>query len=78
VAQLKVGNVSASWREFPRLPELLAHNGFEQIEMSVVQPAGLDGEVKLLTPITMENIADAVMAEGLASKEEIEQLISDL
>lgn len=62
----------------PRLPELLTQSGFEQIEMSVVQPAGLDGEVKLLTPITMENIADAVMAEGLASKEEIEQLISDL
>jgi hypothetical protein len=28
--------------------------------MRVVQPAGTEGEVKEITPITMENIADAV------------------
>jgi SAM-dependent methyltransferase len=62
----------------PRLPELLARNGFERIQMNVVQPAGLDGEVKLITPLTMENIADAVFAEGLATREEIEKLVREL
>ena len=62
----------------PRLPELLTRAGFRGVQMNVVQPAGMDGEVKLLTPITMENIADAVMAEGLASRKEIGQIVAAL
>jgi hypothetical protein len=62
----------------PRLPELLTRGGFHGIQMNVVQPAGREGEVKLLTPITMENIADAVMAEGLASRKEIDQIVASL
>jgi hypothetical protein len=46
--------------------------------VNVVQPAGIVGEVKLITPLTMENIADAVVAEGLASPVEIEQLVGEL
>lgn len=62
----------------PRLPSLLAAAGFENVQMSVTQPAGLDGEVKLLTPLTMENIADAVIAEGLAGRTEIDQIVGEL
>jgi SAM-dependent methyltransferase len=62
----------------PRLPALLAENGFEQVQMNVVQPAGTEGEVKLLSPLTMENIADAVLTEGLASRAEIDQLVTEL
>jgi SAM-dependent methyltransferase len=63
----------------PRLPALLTEAGFENVQMNVVQPAGASfGEVKLLTPITMENIADAVLAEGLASAAEIEQIVAEL
>jgi ubiquinone/menaquinone biosynthesis C-methylase UbiE len=62
----------------PRLPALLRAAGFEDIQMSVAQPAGLDGEVKLISPLTMENIADAVMAEGLASRVEIDQIVDEL
>jgi len=62
----------------PRLPALLTAAGFAGIQMSVVQPAGLEGEVKLISPLTMENIADAVMAEGLASRSEIEQIVDEL
>ncbi len=46
--------------------------------MSVVQPAGTHGEVKLITPITMENIADAVLAESLASRREIDSIVTGL
>jgi SAM-dependent methyltransferase len=62
----------------PRLPGLLMEAGFETVQMTVVQPAGVSGEVKLLSPITMEHIADAVIAEGLACREEIDQVVADL
>jgi ubiquinone/menaquinone biosynthesis C-methylase UbiE len=62
----------------PRLPALLRETGFEDVRMNVVQPAGSDGEVKLLNPLTMENIADAVLAEGLASADEVDRLVAEL
>jgi SAM-dependent methyltransferase len=62
----------------PRVPELLLDTGFERVQMHVVQPAGLDGEVKLVVPLTMENIMDAVLAEGLASKDEGHRVIEEL
>ena len=62
----------------PRLPLLLAEAGFANIQVNIVQPSGFEGEVKLITPLTMENIADAVIAEGLATAEEIDQIVSDL
>ena len=61
-----------------RLPELLVHNGFEQIQFNIVQPAGSEGEVKLLTPITMENMADSIVADGLTSKGEVDSLTNEL
>src|SRR4029453_18219408 len=36
----------------PRVPILLADGGFEKVEMSVVQPIGTQGEVKLMNAIT--------------------------
>jgi len=62
----------------PRLPALLLDNGFQAVEMHVVQPAGIDGEVKLMAPITMENIADSVLAQNMAAGEEIDRIVDDL
>lgn len=62
----------------PRLPILLADSGFEDVDLTVVQPIGTRGEVKLLNPLTMENIADAVIQDGLASHEEIGSVIREL
>ncbi len=62
----------------PRLPILLADGGFEAVDLAVVQPIGTRGEVKLLNPLTMENIADAVIQDGLASREEIGAVIREL
>jgi SAM-dependent methyltransferase len=62
----------------PRLPGLLAAAGIERIGMNVVQPAAFEGETKLISAITLENIADAVYAEGLASPDEVEALIAAL
>jgi SAM-dependent methyltransferase len=62
----------------PRLPGLLLDAGFEGIQMNVVQPAGIDGEVKLINPITMEAIADSVLSEGLATRDEIDKVVAEL
>ncbi len=62
----------------PRLPGMLVDAGCERVEMHVVQPAGITGEAKLVTPITMENIADAVRLEELADEAEITQLVTEL
>ena len=62
----------------PRLPGLLRAAGLERLGVSVVQPAGISGEVKLLSPLTLEAIADAVLAAGLATDEELGELVDEL
>jgi ubiquinone/menaquinone biosynthesis C-methylase UbiE len=62
----------------PRVPSLLMEAGFEDVEMRVVQPAGMVGEVKLMTPITMQSIGPAVIAGGLASEAEVADLVAEL
>ena len=62
----------------PRLPLLLKRCGLQDIGVAVVQPIGLAGDVKLMNPLTMENIADAVLAEGLATRAEIDEIVREL
>jgi SAM-dependent methyltransferase len=62
----------------PRLPGLLADEGLADVEMRVVQPVALTGEVKLLAPITFEAIADAVVDARLAGRDEIANLLDEL
>ncbi len=62
----------------PKLPGMLTDIGFEKIQMNVVQPAGIKGEVKLIAAITMENIADAILIAGLSSPEEIKSIVEEL
>jgi SAM-dependent methyltransferase len=62
----------------PRLPSLLQEHGFTDVGVSVVQPMGLTGEVKLIAPITVESISDAVVAAGLAPAEEMAALAQEL
>ena len=62
----------------PRVPSLLTDAGFENVQMDVVQLAGLVGEVKLITPITMQSIGPAVIAAGLASEAEVAGLVAEL
>ena len=46
--------------------------------MNLVQHASTEGEVKLMAPLTMENIVDAILADGLADRAETDRLIADL
>lgn len=61
-----------------RLPALLSEAQFENIQMNVVQPAGIGGEVELMAPLTIKTIADAVVAEGLTNWTEVENLVKKL
>jgi SAM-dependent methyltransferase len=61
-----------------RLPGLFLDAGFEQVQTNVAQPAGIDGDVKLLPAVTMENIANSVLADGAAERNEIDIVIAEL
>jgi ubiquinone/menaquinone biosynthesis C-methylase UbiE len=61
-----------------RLPEILSQAGFENIHLSVVQHAGMSGDTKLITPMTLENVADAVVTEGVASRADVERILVEL
>jgi ubiquinone/menaquinone biosynthesis C-methylase UbiE len=61
-----------------RVPLMLKEEGFAEVEMAIVQPAGMAGEAKLLNPLTMENISQAVIEEGLATGEEVAEIIQEL
>lgn len=62
----------------PRVPGLLRDAGFDWVEVSVAQPAGFSGDVKMLSPLTLENIAASILTEGLATEDELGQVITDL
>jgi SAM-dependent methyltransferase len=61
-----------------RLPMLLRATGLADVRMNVVHPAGFDGEVKLIAPITLEAIADAVLAANLCGADELNRTVDDL
>jgi hypothetical protein len=46
--------------------------------MNLVHPAALEGGIKLLNCVTMENIAEAVIADGLASHQDVQKTIDEL
>lgn len=62
----------------PRLPELLRAAGLTRVQVGLVQPTALTGEAKLIALLTLQNIADAVVAGGHASAQEVESIVSEL
>ena len=43
-----------------------------------MSPEGYEGDVKLLHPVTMENIAAAAIAENLATEDEVREIVAEL
>jgi hypothetical protein len=62
----------------PRLPGLLRAAGFADVGLSLAHPVALEGGIKLLTCLTLESIADAVLADGLATADELQATIDEL
>jgi ubiquinone/menaquinone biosynthesis C-methylase UbiE len=61
-----------------RLPAMFAVTGFEDIEVAIEQPAGFGADPKLLHASTLENIAEAAIASGLADPAEIATAVREL
>jgi len=62
----------------PRLPGLLRNAGLEDVQMKLVHPAALRGGIKLLTCVTLESIAGAILTDGLATEEELRDTLDRL
>lgn len=62
----------------PSLPGLLAQAGFDQVGVSVSHACGVVGEPKLIPPLTLERIADAVVREGVAPADEVAAAVAAL
>ncbi|MBT3928289.1 MAG: class I SAM-dependent methyltransferase [Rhodospirillaceae bacterium] len=62
----------------PKLPALFRQAGLADLHFSHVQPAFMAGEAKQIHQITLENVAPAAIAAGLASEAEIDALSSEL
>ena len=62
----------------PMLPELLGDAGIENVSASVSQECDVSGDTKLIPPITLERIADAVVSEGVATEEDVADALDDL
>ena len=62
----------------PKLPGMLRRAGVQDIELNVIQPAHMHGEGKLMAPLTMSRITDALTAEGFATESEVQQILTEL
>jgi ubiquinone/menaquinone biosynthesis C-methylase UbiE len=61
-----------------KLAAMLRRAGIHEAELNVIQPAHIRGEGKLMAPITMSRISDALTAEGLATESEVQQILIEL
>jgi hypothetical protein len=61
-----------------KLPKMMSEAGLIIGGVNVAHPSDIAGDVKLLNALTMENIAEAVVSEGLAPRDEVDQLIATL
>jgi len=62
----------------PKLPGMLRRAGIQNIELNVIQPAHMHGEGKLMAPLTMSRISDALTTEGLATEIEAQRILTEL
>jgi SAM-dependent methyltransferase len=61
-----------------KLVRLLDQAGFSQVDSTLVQPYGRDGELKHVCWLTLAAITDAVVDAGLARREDVMSTIAEL
>ena len=62
----------------PKLPGFFRELGLREVQFAHVQPAFIAGDAKRIHQITLENIAPALIASGLATEGEIQRLSTEL
>ena len=61
-----------------RVPRALLDAGLLGVQPSVVQPAGLEGEVKVMHPLSLENVRAVVLMHQVAGGEEVDHVVDAL
>jgi hypothetical protein len=61
-----------------RLPALLAHAGFDAVQVRIVQPVALQGEAKRLAALTTDAVGDTLCAHGFATPGEVRAAVAEL
>jgi SAM-dependent methyltransferase len=61
-----------------RIPSMLVAAGFDRVQPTIVQPAGLEGELKLLPALTLENVKAMAVRHEVATGEEVDRLVDEL
>ncbi|MEI6635943.1 MAG: methyltransferase domain-containing protein [Planctomycetota bacterium] len=62
----------------PRLLGMLLAAGVADVQLEVIQPSYRDGPGKRIASMTMEHIREAVVGAGLASNEEISDVVAEI
>lgn len=62
----------------PRIPGLLREAGLKDVQMKLVHPAALENGIKLLNCVTLENIADAILQDGLTTEDKLRETVEEL
>ena len=62
----------------PTLPSLLITAGLQNVQVDAYQACGLQGDVKLITPLTLERIATTAVADRIATEDELMDLSAQL
>jgi SAM-dependent methyltransferase len=62
----------------PMLPSLLFDAGVQDVGVAMHQPCALDGDVKVMSPLTLERITDSVVSEGVATAHEVAKIGAEL
>lgn len=62
----------------PRLPQLVREAGFRNVQFNIVQPVFQTGEGKRMASLTLENIADALAGNQLASRDMVADCLTEL
>lgn len=60
------------------LPRLIRAAGFRLEHAGVVSPAATQGPIKAITPLTLAAVSGSVLAEGLATQDEIDRALAEL
>jgi SAM-dependent methyltransferase len=61
-----------------KLPMFLKNNGLADLQVRISQPAGLDGEVKVINGLTMEGVGPRAIAAGLTTEDEVKRIADAL
>lgn len=58
-----------------KLPGLMAEAGFVALDAEAVNPSGLEGPVKAMAALTLEAIAEVVVAERIATRDQVDDAL---